>query len=133
MLNLMLSILNWTNTCRDLTVDRRYEPYSKLRDLLPIVWLWHRYEVEVASKTIGGVQYQHVVKGGANAAAGRSTPTEARMQWASLRALLRSVQPNSLTMSQRLIDSVRPPLTNPGTSHVSLVLAVAVVNDKTDV
>ena len=24
-----------------------FQPYSKLRDLLPLVWLWHRYEVEV--------------------------------------------------------------------------------------
>ena len=25
-----------------------FQPYSKLRDLLPLVWLWHRYEVEVS-------------------------------------------------------------------------------------
>ena len=126
-----LCLTSWTWLSR-WCVRSSYEPYSKLRDLLPIVWLWHRYEVEVASKTLGvrsqqtsgfdtetmrrtislacleqGVQYQHVVKGGANAAAGRSTPTEARVQWASLRALLRSVDPSSLTMSQRLVDSVR--------------------------
>ena len=87
-----------------------YEPYSKLRDMLPLVWLWHRYEVEVASKTLGGVEYQHVVKGGANADAGRSSPTSARQQWASLRALLRSVQPTQLTMSRQLIDEVLPPV-----------------------
>ena len=110
-----------------------FQPYSKLRDLLPLVWLWHRYEVEVspatvcsshlttpssdadrccqqvASKTLGGVEYQHVVKGGANAAAGRNAPTPARVQWASLRALLRSVQPNMLTMSDDLVDSILPP------------------------
>jgi len=78
--------------------------------MLPLVWLWHRYEVEVASKTLGGVEYQHVVKGGANADAGRSSPTSARQQWASLRALLRSVQPTQLTMSRQLIDSVLPPV-----------------------
>ena len=29
-----------------------FQPYSKLRDLLPLVWLWHRYEVEVSPATV---------------------------------------------------------------------------------
>ena len=94
------------------TLDERslqlYEPYSKLRDVLPPVWLWHRYEVEVAAKTLGGVEFQHVVKGGPNADSGRAHPTIASMQWASLDALLRAVTPDALSISPALADSILP-------------------------
>lgn len=94
------------------TLDERtlspYQPYSMLRDIVPLVWLWHRYEVEVAAKTLGGMEFQHVVSGAPNAAAGRATPTAAPMQWASLAALLRAVTPTVLTMSPELSGSILP-------------------------
>ena len=80
-----------------------YEPYSKLRDVLPPVWLWHRYEVEVAAKTLGGVEFQHIVKGDPNADSGRARPSAAPMQWASLNALLRAVSPEALTIPRSLV------------------------------
>lgn len=95
------------------TLDERslqpYDPYSKLRDVLPPVWLWHRYEVEVAAKALGGVEFQHVVKGEPNAAEGRATPTAAPLQWGSLDALLRAVTPETLSMSPALSDAILPP------------------------
>jgi len=66
-------------------------------------------QVEVAAKTLGGVEFQHVVKDGPNAEAGRSRPTDAALQWRSLRALLSAVTPEALALSASLVESVLPP------------------------
>ena len=87
------------------TLDERvlqpFQPYSELRNVVPPVWLWHRYEVETAAKTLGGVEFQHIIKGDPFAEAGMPHPTAAAEQWACLDALLRCavLQPDALNPS----------------------------------
>ncbi|KKK96260.1 hypothetical protein LCGC14_2664560, partial [marine sediment metagenome] len=38
-------------------------PYSELEDLLVPAYMLHRYQLEAAVKTIGGVEYNYALKG----------------------------------------------------------------------
>ena len=43
-------------------VVEMYTAYSKMQELLPLVYLWHRYEVVAVSKLLGGYLYQYSVR-----------------------------------------------------------------------
>ncbi len=40
------------------------QPYSVLEDVFVPVYFMHRYQIEAASKLIGGLDYNYAVKGG---------------------------------------------------------------------
>ena len=54
-----------------MNVIELYTAYSKMQELLPLVYLWHRYEVVAVSKLLGGYLYQYSVRDTTSSDSGR--------------------------------------------------------------
>jgi hypothetical protein len=88
---------------------RNNTPMSKLEDVLVPVYNYHRYQVEAASKLIGGINYTYNVRGD-------KQPTPAVLpnatQQAALKAVLNCLSPSVLTLPENIVGiiSPRPPM-----------------------
>jgi hypothetical protein len=76
------------------------EALEALRRKFVPIYLLHRYQVEAAAKSVGGVDFGYGVKGDRNAAA---TLVPAERQRAALSALLAAMTPQVLDTPERLI------------------------------
>lgn len=76
------------------------EPVSDLRRRYVPVFLLHRYQVDAASKLLGGVDFAYSVKGDGREA---GTPVPAEHQRRALDALLRTLSPAQLDTPERLM------------------------------
>jgi hypothetical protein len=76
------------------------EALEALRRKFVPIYLLHRYQVEAAAKSVGGVDYGYGVKGDANAAA-KVVPAD--RQRAALASLLAAITPEALDTPERLI------------------------------
>jgi hypothetical protein len=74
------------------------ESLSGLRRAFVPVWLLHRYQVEAASKNLGGVDFPYALAGDGV----RATAVPGAMQRAALSALLETLRPEELTVPERL-------------------------------
>jgi hypothetical protein len=84
----------------------RGDPMSKLEDLLVPVYLVHRYQAEAASKMIGGLYYSYQLRGDGQKAPARVPAAEQRR---AFDALLRTIQPQFLTLPERIVALIPPP------------------------
>ena len=78
---------------------RSGDPQAQLRRAFVPIWLLHRYQVEAASKLLGGVDFNYAVVGDGSAAA---KPVDALRQKAALDALLETLTPAVLTVPGQL-------------------------------
>ena len=81
-------------------------PLSEIEQVLVPIYNFHRYQVEAAVKLVAGVDYSYEVKGegdvvGVSAVAGDS-------QYQALDALLATLTPKTLTLSDELIGLIPP-------------------------
>ena len=74
---------------------RAGDPQYQLRRAFVPVWLLHRYQVEAATKLIGGVSFTYAVAGDGR---GEARPVAADRQRAALDALLDTLAPAALTV-----------------------------------
>jgi hypothetical protein len=74
---------------------RSGDPQAQLRRSFVPIWLLHRYQVEAASKLLGGVSFTYAVTGDGR---GTARPVEATRQTAALDALLDTLSPEALTV-----------------------------------
>jgi hypothetical protein len=74
---------------------RSGDPQAQLRRSFVPIWLLHRYQVEAASKLLGGVDFNYSLTGDGT---GTARPVEAARQKAALDALLDTLAPASLTV-----------------------------------
>jgi len=74
---------------------RSGDPQAQLRRSFVPIWLLHRYQVEAASKLIGGVDFNYSVVGDGT---GTAQPVAAERQRAALDALLETLSPAALTV-----------------------------------
>lgn len=74
------------------------EQLADLRRAFVPIWLLDRYQIEAASKSLGGVDFPYAVKG--ELASARTVP--GATQWAALYALLDTMTPAELTVPARL-------------------------------
>ncbi len=88
---------------------RNNTPMSKLEDVLVPVYNYHRYQVEAASKLIGGINYTYNVRGDK-----QTTPAVLpnATQQAALKAVLNCLSPGVLTLPENIVGiiSPRPPM-----------------------
>lgn len=84
-------------------------PLSKLEDVLVPVYNYHRYQVEAASKLIGGINYSYSVRND-NQQAPSVLPNA--LQEAALKAVLNCLSPEVLTLSEKIVGIIppRPPM-----------------------
>jgi hypothetical protein len=76
------------------------EPVADLRQKFVPIWLIHRYQVEAAAKSVGGVDFAYSVRGDGREA---SPPVPAAKQRQALDHLLRTLDPVALEVPQALL------------------------------
>jgi len=80
-------------------------PLAKLEELLVPIYLLHRYQVEAASKVIGGVNYGYTVKGDARDS---HQVVSRERQLDALNQLLQTLDPETLAMPLDILQQIPP-------------------------
>ncbi|MBC8167044.1 MAG: zinc-dependent metalloprotease [Bryobacteraceae bacterium] len=80
-------------------------PMAVIEDVLVPLFLAHRYQVEAASKVLGGVDYNYALRGDGQLVTQIVPGTEQRRALASL---LKTIQPEALTLKEQLLRSIPP-------------------------
>lgn len=80
-------------------------PMAMLEEVLVPMYFFHRYQVEAASKIIGGVNYRYALRGDGQPVAELLTPQQ---EINALEALVRSVQPSTLMLPEGLLRNIPP-------------------------
>ena len=80
-------------------------PMSTLEDVLVPIYLLHRYQTEAAAKVLGGLYYTYAVRGDGQKITERIPGAE---QSRALQALLRTIDPKTLTLPESLIALIPP-------------------------
>jgi hypothetical protein len=81
------------------------EPMATLEDALVPVYLLHRYQAEAVVQTIGGQDYRYALRGDGQMAAKMVPGDEQR---AALTAVLKTLDPQMLTLPEALLDKFPP-------------------------
>ncbi len=88
-------------------------PLSDLGAKLVPIYLHHRYQLEAAVKTLGGIRYTYAVKDGDTVRPSSIAPVEpAERQRNALDAVLECVGAKALVLPDRLLDLIPPPAFN---------------------
>ena len=82
-------------------------PYSELEKVLVPVYLMHRYQIEAASKMIGGRNYYYATKG--DPLDPKTEPVAAAWQNSALSSLLSVLTPDQLKIPTHITELVSPP------------------------
>jgi hypothetical protein len=80
-------------------------PLSTLEEALVPIYLGHRYQVEAASKVIGGLEYTYAMRGDGQIP---TTPVDPKQQRAALEALLATTKPDVLALPSSVINAIPP-------------------------
>ncbi len=80
-------------------------PLALQEEALVPIYFFHRYQVEAASKMIGGLNYRYALRGDGQFA---TQPVSAAQQQKALDALLATVSPAALMLSPTLIQNIPP-------------------------
>ncbi len=89
-------------------------PLAQLEEVLVPIYLLQRYQVEAAAKQIGGLYYTYAVKGDGQPITRLLAPAE---QWEAVEALLRTLSPRELALSEELLAKIPPRPVNYGRSR----------------
>jgi len=81
-------------------------PMSELEKALVPMYLFHRYQVEAAVKLIGGYEYNYAVNGETDVI---MEPVSEDLQRRALVELLDTLDPATLTISDRIAEMIPPP------------------------
>ena len=81
-------------------------PLSTLAEVLVPLYLHHRYQLEAAAKSVGGLDYAYAVRGDGVPPA---TPVAPARQRAALAAVLGTLEPQALDLPESLLGKLPPP------------------------
>ena len=81
------------------------EPVAFLQEVLVPIYLYHRYQLDAAVKTVGGAEYHYAVKGDGQAP---FTPISGERQRRALQVILELLDPRSLDLPDGLLDLLAP-------------------------
>jgi hypothetical protein len=84
---------------------RQDAPMATLEEVLVPIYLLHRYQVEAASKMLGGLYYTYAVKNDGQVTTKFIPPAE---QWKAFDALMLTINPASLALPEKLIEKIPP-------------------------
>jgi hypothetical protein len=84
---------------------RKGDPMAVLEDVLVPIYLFHRYQVEAATKLIGGQHYSYALRGDGQPAL-KSVPK--KEQLAALDAILDCITPAFLRLPQSIVGLIPP-------------------------
>lgn len=80
-------------------------PMSTLEEVLVPMYLLHRYSIEAAAKSIGGLYFTHALKNDGQTVTQMIDPAE---QQKALKALLNTLTPEALALPESLIQKIPP-------------------------
>ncbi|MCP4457680.1 MAG: zinc-dependent metalloprotease [Cytophagales bacterium] len=80
-------------------------PMSSIEEVLVPMYLFHRFQVDATSKVIGGVEYTYAVKGDGQPVRKLISSLD---QMQALNALLETLEPRALELSDELIKMIPP-------------------------
>jgi len=78
---------------------------STLEDVLVPVYFYHRFQISATASVIGGVYYNHALRGGPQYI---QKPIPAKEQKLALAELLKTIHPENLVISQRILKLIPP-------------------------
>ena len=81
------------------------EPYATLEEVLVPIYFFHRYQVEAAVKTVGGLDYTYALRGDGQVPT-TMIPPEAQQQ--ALEAVLGTITPQALMLPEDLLTKIPP-------------------------
>ena len=84
---------------------RRGESLATLEEVLVPVYLFHRYQIEAAASVLGGLMYNHTVRGGVQKAPEMVPAAEQRR---ALQVLLGTITPENLEIPLKVLDLIPP-------------------------
>jgi len=84
---------------------RQNAPMAALEEVLVPVYLMHRYQVEAASKMLGGLYYTFALKNDGQTVTKFVPPAE---QWKAFNALMNTITPDALALPEGLIEKIPP-------------------------
>jgi hypothetical protein len=98
---------------------REGAPLATLEDVLVPLYLLHRYQVEAASKLVGGMDYTFALRGDGQAPTQIVAPAEQRR---ALAAVLATLKPEALALPEPLLKMIppRPPDYERGREHFKI-------------
>jgi len=98
---------------------REGAPLATLEDVLVPIYLLHRYQVEAASKLVGGMDYTFALRGDGEVPTQIVAPSEQRR---ALAAVLATVKPDALALPEPLLEMIppRPPDYERGREHFKI-------------
>jgi hypothetical protein len=91
-------------------------PMATLQEVLVPIYLLHRYQVEAAAKSLGGLYFTHAIKNDGQVPTKTVEPAE---QWRAFDALMATITPSALQLPEALIRKIPPrPTGYPATIEV---------------
>lgn len=84
---------------------RQDAPMATIEEVLVPIYLLHRYQVEAASKMVGGIYYTYAVKNDGQITTKFIPPAE---QWKAFNALMSTIGPDALALPEKLIEKIPP-------------------------
>lgn len=84
---------------------REGEPLATLEEALVPLYLSHRYQVEAASKVLGGLYYTYALRGDGQTVT-RKVPADEQRR--ALKALIATIQPDALEIPEKLLSLLPP-------------------------
>ena len=102
------------------------EPFSDLGDVLVPIYLLHRYQIEAASKIIGGLDYNYALRGDGQLIT-EMIDTDSQLQ--SLNVLMETLQPDFLTLKEDIIKLIPPRASGRGKTRESFKSKTGVTFD----
>ncbi len=98
---------------------RQGAPLATIEDALVPVYMLHRYQVEAASKFVGGMDYTFAVRGDGEMPTKIVAPSEQRR---ALAAVLATLKPSALMLPEALLEMIppRPPDYERGREHFKI-------------
>ena len=82
-----------------------WAPMATLEEVLVPVYLFHRYQVEAAASCLGGLYYNHTLRGDVQKDPEIVEPGE---QQRALEALLKTIYPMNLAIDKKILDIIPP-------------------------
>jgi len=81
------------------------QPYAMLEEALVPIYLFHRYQVEAASKVVGGLYYNYALRGDGQEIT-RIVPAEE--QYEAIEAILATIDAENLTLPEDVLKMIPP-------------------------
>ena len=105
---------------------RNGQPYSDIEDVLVPIYLLHRYQIEGASKVIGGLNFSYALRGDGQLI---TKFIEPNFQMDALNGLIQTLQPEQLTLREELLRLIPPRAAGRGRTRESFNSRTSVTFD----